>query len=140
MGDMKKETMTAIILGVSFGIVIALFLTFTAKEKIIKQKKIIAPKTTPTLPPPQPKIQTLEILQPINGSLVSKNSILIKGKSEKNSLIIVQSSTAEKAIKAADINFSTEFPLSLGENLIKITSYKDKNIDEKALKIYYLRE
>lgn len=137
---MKKETITAIILGVSFGIIIALLLTFAAKEKVIKQKKIIAPKITPTLPPPQPKIQILEILQPTNGSVVNKNSLVIKGKAEKNSLIIIQSPTSEKVIKIADNNFSSEFPLSLGENLIKITSYKDKNIDERALKVYYLKE
>jgi len=137
---MKKETTTAIILGVVFGIIIALLLTFAAKERVIKKKKIIPPKITPTMPIFQPKTQTLEIQEPANGSVVDKNTIVIKGKAEKNSLMIVQSHTAEKALKLTDNNFSLEFPLSLGENLIKITIYQEKNSDEKTLKIYYLNE
>jgi hypothetical protein len=138
--DMKKETLIAIILGAFLGITIALITTLTTKKQIMKQKKIIAPKITPSLPPLQPEIQTLEIIQPPNDYITNKDIILIKGKAGKKSLIVAQSPTSEKVIQTKEKDFSLEFPLSLGENLIKITSYGDKNIDEKTLKVYYLKE
>jgi len=138
--DMKKETVIAIILGVILGIIIALALTFTTKKQVMKQKKIITPKVTPSLPPLQPEIQTLEIIQPSNNHITNKDSVLIKGRTGKKSLIVAQSPTSEKVIQTKEKDFSLEFPLSLGENLIKITSYGNKNIDEKTLKVYYLKE
>lgn len=118
------------------GIVIALFLILSAKEKAIKEKKIIAPPISSTITITQTKNQPLEITAPKDGTVTDQKSISIKGKSEKNSLIVIQSATGEKIMKNNQIDFSLEFPLSLGENVIKITAYHNKNIDEKTLTIY----
>jgi hypothetical protein len=137
---MKKETIIAVIFGVTSGALIALFFIFTVRDKVTKSKKVIAPKIIPTINIIAPKMQAFEIIQPINGYLSDTNLVTINGKSENGSLIIIQSPIAEKIIKLEGNNFSLDFPLSLGENVITITIYQEKNIEEKTLKIYYLKE
>jgi hypothetical protein len=137
---MKKETIVAIILGVFLGGMVALTFVLSTKEKAIKSKKIISPKITPTIKISAPKIKPLEITEPAQDYLSNENTVILKGQVEKGSLIIIQSPTSEKVIKTTTNNFSISFPLSLGENLIKVISYQKNNIEEKTLKVYYLKE
>src|SRR5690348_239406 len=128
---MKKETVVALILGVGFGIGIAIFLIFTAKEKSISQKKVIIPPI-PTLTAFIPKEQSLLVSSPTNAQVFSKNTVTIQGKAEKNSLIVIQSPTSERVFKTVDGNFTIPFPLSLGENVIRITAYESSVTDDKT--------
>lgn len=137
---MKKETLVAIGLGGILGMASALIIIFSIKEKNIKAKKVITPKITPTIKLSFPKIQPLTIIEPQSEYLTKKDLVTIKGKGGKGSLVIIQSQTTEKVVKLTGNNFSLDFPLSLGENLIKITSYQKNNVEEKNLKIYYLKE
>lgn len=137
---MKKETTAAIVLGFFLGGIVALSFILSTKEKEVKTKKVIPPKLTPTIKITPQKINLLEITKPSPNFITDKNRITLKGKTEKNSLIIIQSPTSEKAIKTKANNFSVEFPLSLGENLIKVTSYHKNNSEQKTIKVYYLKQ
>jgi len=137
---MKKESVVAAVSGIILGVVIAIVILINLKNKEIQNKKTISPQITPTVTILNVKMQGLEILDPINDAVVNKSEIVIKGKADKDSLIVVQSPTMEKVEKIATNEFSINFSLSLGENLIKITSYKDKSNEEKSLKVYYIVE
>jgi hypothetical protein len=137
---MKKESIVAAVSGIVLGVVIAVIILINLKNKEIKSKKTISPQITPTVTILNVKMQGLEILDPINDAVVNKSEIIIKGKADKDSLIVVQSPTMEKVEKIVTNEFSINFSLSSGENLIKITSYKDKSNEEKSLKVYYIVE
>jgi len=141
---MKKETIIAIIFGIGLGTILAFFVINRNNETKLTKNKVIAPsgivnKTITT--PVNTQIQAFEITSPQDGVIVDKASILIAGKAEKNSLIIIQSPIKDLSLKNTQTNFSTDFPLALGENTINISVYSsDKNTvpQEKTLKIYYL--
>lgn len=137
---MKKESIVAAVSGIILGVVIAIVILINLKNKEIKDKKTIAPQISPTVSIMNVKTQGLEILEPANESIVSVKDIVIKGKSEKDALIVIQSATTEKVYKMTSNDFTIDFPLSQGENLIKITSYKDKATEEKSLKVYFIEE
>ena len=134
---MKKETIFALFLGITFGVGVALLFIFTTKTKSIDEKKIIAAPTI-TISPVNFKTPPFEILEPANNSASKKNNITLKGKSAKNALLIFSSPTTDRSLKTTSENFEINFPLSAGENVIKITSYAEKNTEEKTLKVYYL--
>jgi len=137
---MKKESIVAAVSGIILGVVIAIVILINLKNKEINDKKTIAPQISPTVSIVNVKTQGLEILEPTNESIVSVKDIVIKGKSEKDALIVIQSATTEKVYKMTSNDFTIDFPLSLGENLIKITSYKDKATEEKSIKVYFIEE
>ncbi len=137
---MKKESVVAIMSGIVLGIIIAIFVLVSFKEKEIKEKKTISVEITPTVSVLNLKNQILEIKEPVTDFISSKKDIVIKGKAEKDSLIVFSSSTTEKTLKNKTEDFEISFPLSLGENVIRIASYKNKNTEEKLLKIYFLEE
>lgn len=142
---MKKETIIAILLGIIFGTIIAVVIVSKNKQTQLEKTKTIAPtinlesKASVTVAPVQP----LEIMSPGDGQIFSKNSVTIKGKTYKGSLIVIQSPIKDIVISNAQENFSVDFPLVNGENAIRISVYpKDKQIksQEKELKIYFLNE
>lgn len=144
---MKKETIIAIILGLGLGAVVAFFLIFKTEEKKIENTKTIANTIKTTTSSAQNKanlnFQPLEIKEPADKMIVSNDSIDIKGKAVKNSLIIIQSQTKELTFENTKEDFSVNMPLVLGENVVNITAYNKKMQIEpqtKELKIYYLEE
>lgn len=142
---MKKETIIAIFLGITFGGILGFFLITKNKEIQINKNKGIAPTGTDTKNPNQNKVnfQALEITEPNDSSITDKNSITIKGRVTKNSLIVVQTPIRETVFKNDKEDFKIDLPLALGENVIKIVAYpqdKQLNIQEKNLNIYYLKE
>lgn len=137
---MKKETVIAIILGITLGAIIAVILIFGAQSKESGTKKVVTTKETPTVVTLNTSLKQFEITDPKNNSAVSKDTIAIKGTSKKNSLIVVQSKNAEKVIKPDADSFSVDFPVSLGENVIRITEYNGTSISDKLLTIYRIQE
>lgn len=137
---MKKESVVAAVSGIVLGVVIAIIILINLKNKEIQSKKTISPQITPTVTILNVKTQGLEISEPTADMIVNKKDIVIKGKAEKDSLIVVQSATTEKVEKISTGEFGINFSLSLGENLIKVTSYKDKANEEKSIKVYYIVE
>ncbi len=141
---MKKETIIAICFGILFGAVLALILLIKNKELEFTRTKTIAPsnsanqtiKNTQTIPP-------IEISQPQDGQIVNGNKITLKGKAEKDALIVIESAGTDIIFKNDKGQFSTDVPLSFGENNILITVYSqnpEARSLEKELSIYYLNQ
>lgn len=137
---MKKESLIAIILGIILGVATAFLAVKTLKTSPSSSSKIIKISPSPTIKITPQKIQPLTITSPSQNFLTNQKSIKIQGKGEKNSLLIIFSPTAEKILKLQQESFSVDFPLSLGENLIKIVAYQKQKIEEKTLKVFYLEE
>lgn len=142
---MKKETIFAIILGVFLGGVLSIVIISKNKQIQLERNKTIAPTEKAMIPKVSPPINfhSLEILKPEDRIIVDKNEISIVGKTTKESLVVIQSPIKDIVLKTDQDQFSVNFPLVLGENVIKIVSYpKDKKLrqQEKELRVYYLKE
>lgn len=141
---MKKETIIAIAFGIIFGAVVAVIIITQNKQSQLSKNKEMNPRSniTPSIVKTN-ELAILEIGEPSNGTIVSKNSIAIKGRAPKNAVIVIQSPIKDTVIKTEDGGFSTDFPLALGENTITVTSYaKDgqTQTQEKEIRVYYLDE
>ena len=140
---MKKESLIAIILGLFFGFVFAVFIVIIlSQNKLEKRKILVSEKNVATLSPAK-KIDftPLTIDKPNNNIIVNKDQISIEGSVDKDSLIIIQSPIKDLVLQNKEKKFTVDFPLALGENVIKIVVYpKHSNIktQEKTLFIYYL--
>ncbi len=140
---MKKETIIAIFFGVLFGSGVAIFLLAKNKELQLTKTKTIAPteKAAKAVKNVVVNLKPFEIIEPKDGTVVNAKNITIKGKAEKDSLIIIQSATKDTILKNSKEEFSVSFPLALGENVIKITVHlKDAKVrpQERELRIYNL--
>ncbi|MCX7881459.1 MAG: hypothetical protein N2482_03055 [Patescibacteria group bacterium] len=141
---MKKETIIAIILGIVLGITSGVMVVFESREKDLKKNKPMTNQQKTIVIPTikiSPILTFLEIDESFNGKITAEESIKIKGKTNKNSLIIIQSAIKETLLTNEKESFEIDFPLALGENVIRITVYpKDKTASPlfKELKIYYL--
>lgn len=139
---MKKETLIAIIFGVGLGVVLAVVFIMQSKEnQLTKAKpinnltKTITPKVTIVSTP------TLEISEPTENLTTDKNSIKIKGKTNKNALVVINSPIKDIVFKNEKEDFSVDFPLVQGENVIQLTVYPDDKTGSsinKTLHVYYL--
>ncbi len=141
---MKKETIIAIIFGIIFGSIVALIILAKNKEIQLTKTKTLAPTEKLTQVAKNNNIiKQFEISEPPEGTIVSEASIVIKGKAERDSLIVVQSPSKDVVFKNDKEDFSLKFPLVNGDNSIKITMYpKDPQgrSQEKSLHVYYLNE
>lgn len=142
---MKKETVIAILLGIGFGVVVAVVMILKTKDQQIQKNKPIntALHITPTISVNNTQFQPLEISEPENGMVTDKTQVTIKGKAAKDSLIVIESPIKSATFKNDKEEFSAQFPLAFGENSILVSVYpKDGqgNSQEKELKIYYLDE
>jgi len=142
---MKKEAVIAIIFGVSLGAIFGFFLISKNKEIQINKNKVIAPTNSAVKNQKQNEVnfQALEVEEPNDAFITGKDTIQIKGKVTKGSLVVIQSPIKEVVFRNEQESFKSDFPLALGENSIKIVAYpNDKlmSIQEKELKIYYLQE
>ena len=141
---MKKETVVAIIFGLILGISTAVFVSLKNFDFELAKNKIVSPKNTKNVlvtSAPKLPVDTVEITEPADGSIVEKNSIKISRTAPKNSLIIIQSPITEKVFKNSKNDFSMEIPLALGENSISVVVYpKDPLVrsKDKELKVYYI--
>ena len=140
---MKKETGIAIFLGILLGGLIAIFLVSKNSDTKLEKNKAIAPTVSLEKEVKNEVIEPInfELIEPMDKQIVTSNSINIKVKVQKNSLVVIQSPVGEKIMKATNTTVSTSFPLALGENSIKIVAYpSDKNsrLQEKQLQVYYL--
>lgn len=144
---MRKETILAVFLGIIFGGIVALFLIVKNKEFQLNKTKVIAPTGLVTQKSVKDKdkvnIVPLEITEPNDSIIITTNSVKIKGKVTKGSLIVIESPVNEMIFKNEKEVFSVDFPLALGENVINLVAYpndKHVRIQEKNFKVYYLEE
>lgn len=139
---MKKETLIAIIFGVGLGVILAVVFIMQSKEnQLTKAKPInnLSKTVTPKLK--MVTTPTLEISEPTDNLIVDSNSINIKGKANKNALIVINSPIKDMVFKNEKEEFKVNFPLALGENVIQLTVYPDDKTGSsinKTLQVYYL--
>jgi len=140
---MKKETMVAIFLGLLFGGVVAVFISFKSKDIELAKNKVIAPPPDKVSSPNSSEIElrSLELTEPADRAIVENNTVRLKGTALKDSLIVIQSPIKNLIVSNKQEKFDLEFPLALGENSIKIVVYpKEKQFrpQEKFMKIYFI--
>lgn len=138
---MKKETSLAVGMGIVFGLVFSfLVIANTQKNQSVSQKTSTQ-KTRPVTTEQQTVAQPITITEPNDGAIIPSASVTIKGKTDKNSFIIIQTQIKDMSFTNKTEQFEYNVPLSLGENVIHISAYpKGSNgkIQEKELHIYYL--
>ena len=142
---MKKETVIAIMLGIVFGVIVAVVMVVKTKDQQIDKVKPMntALHITPTISVNNTQFQPLQITSPETGVIVDKNAVTITGKASKDALIVIQSPIKTMIMKVTSETFSADFPLAFGENVITVSEcQKDTQAvaQEKELKIYYLDE
>lgn len=142
---MKKETAYAILLGVTFGVVLSLVMIFKTKDSQMGKSKPLTSekKAIPTVQDTNPLTQTFKINEPQDRQIFNTKSVSIKGVAEKDSVLIVQSPIKDIVFKVEKEDFSVDMPLALGENVISLTLYPKNSqgrSQQKELRIYYLDE
>jgi len=139
---MKKETLIAVVFGVGLGIILAVFFIMQSKEKQLTKVKPInnlSKTITPKLK--TAAIPVLEIVEPADNLTVDSNSVVIKGRANKNALMVINSPIKDMVFKNDKEEFKIDFPLALGENIIQLTLYPEDKTESsinKTLQIYYL--
>lgn len=138
---MKKEVGLAIFFGVGLGLFVAFLMVFQIRKT--------QPTETVVSPSPMVRVKeerahaVLQITEPKSDSITSSKSVTIKGKAEKNALVVAQSPLGESISKTTGDSFSIPFDLAIGENIINVTMYPattSARIQQKTVKIYYLDE
>ena len=140
---MKKETLMAIFLGIVFGLFFAFFIVKNlSQNQAEKVKNLVSEKKEVSISPIKTSVsKVLTVNKPRNSIIVHQDQITIEGEADKNSLIVVQSPIKDMVFQNKNEKFKFDFPLALGENIIKIVAYpKNHNLrnQEKTLFIYYL--
>lgn len=140
---MKRETVFAIALGILLGIGIGIFVLFQSgngdETKVIPVSSDSNNKIVKTVSTSDKLF--LHIAEPQENAVVTTNEVVIKGKVQKNSLIVVQSQINSEIFKNEKEDFSVTFPLALGENTISINAYSGSSTPEEiSIKVYYIEE
>jgi len=140
---MKKESLIAIFLGVIFGLITAsLIVDNLLKNNLEKVKSLPQKKEKNVITPVKTfNLKLLSIEKPKNNLIVYEDKITIEGSADKDSLIVIQSPVEDEIFQNKKERFKIDFPLALGENVIKIVVYsRNPNLknQEKTLYIYYL--
>ena len=146
---MNKESVTAIILGLVLGALVAfgaVYYTVNKQKKInstIQNDNNQASKSgelqPSKIPPTVMVLRSLEITSPQSGSITQDKSTSIKGVSGANTFLIVQSPIKTQTQKTTTDAFSIDFPLALGENVITISAYGDGSAVPVQKKLYIYR-
>lgn len=138
---MKKETSIAVGMGIVFGLVFSfLVIANTQKNQSVSQKTPTQ-KIRPVTTEQQTIMQPITITEPNDGAIITDASVTIKGKTDKNSFVIVQTQIKDYSFTTKQETFEYSIPLSLGENVIHISAYPKGTggrIQEKELHVYYL--
>ncbi len=96
-----------------------------------EEKKEPSPSPTPT---PQQKDE-ITISEPNDEAIVGKKTITIKGKTVKDSIVLV-SSSSNSILTAASENgeFSTEFDIEEGVNVLQFTAFLPDGKEENTVR------
>lgn len=141
---MKQETIVAIILGAVMGIGVGLVILNTTSKgdkKPIQQAKVNLKETSQARAPE--KTLQFEVSAPTADTTVSKNSVTITGKAAKDALLVIQSPAGNKIQTLDKDEFSVDFPVSIGENMINVAVYSKgtgNDYQEKQIRVFYIPE
>jgi hypothetical protein len=142
---MKKETFIAIFLGIFFGVLVAMIMIVKNRDTQIQKTKTISNslEITPTIIVKKDTTVALVMSSPEDKSIVTSKTVTLKGKVTKNALLVIQSPVKQSVTKATSDTFSVDFPLVLGENIIRLSVYPEdsaSSVQEKQLTVFYLGE
>lgn len=140
---MKKEIGIAIFCGVLLGLVVAAVMISRIRTLENRRGLPGEAQISPAVKNLNAQLQTLEITEPKDQAVVLKNSVRIRGKTVKNSLIVIQTPIKDVLMNNKAETFSADVPLALGENVIVIASHPkgiQQSSQEKTIKVYYLDE
>lgn len=141
---MKKETVFAIFLGISLGLVLSfVMISRTKGSQFGKTKPLTSEKKTPQTVAADVQTQSFTVSDPQDKQIFKTATVTIKGQASKNDLLIIQSPIKDISVKLERDTFEVPVPLALGENVINLTIYPSNTqgrTQEKELRVYYLDE
>lgn len=129
---MNKESIIAIVLGLTLGVFVALGAVFYTVQK---QKQANTEATSGnnasssasmakiSMPPTVTVLQSLDIDRPQSGIVTQNKSVTVVGKTGKKALLVFQSPIKTLIEETETGSFSIDFPLALGENTITVSAY-----------------
>ncbi len=137
---MRKETGIAIFLGILAGVSIGAIVLWQTKQAQQSSSQILQGTVTPKISNAGQEITPLLITTPESESVVSAETITLKGSAPNDSLLVIQSETGEFVEKSTSGSFQTDVTLIEGQNTLRLTSYAGKTIDSRTVTVYYVPE
>lgn len=130
---MRKEVFIALLIGLSFGLVVA-FGIRTARESLSNRPKPVTEESSTTTTTTD-TVQTMLITTPEPDEIVDKSELNIIGTTTAESMISILSPTGEVVVMADDAGaFNATIDLDSGVNPIKITSFSPEG-DESTIEL-----
>jgi hypothetical protein len=144
---MKKDLIIAVILGFATGaLVAAILLNLPYIYSFISKKTTNSPTSLFLTPPPHntsiSDTMILDILEPLDDSITATKSVTLKGKTQKDTILIIENDINQDALASqSDGTFSFPLSLGLGNNEVIVTAY-NQNGDSisKTVNIVYQDE
>lgn len=136
---MKKESSIAIFLGIILGLIFAVILIQSTKDKQKPIKKIVE-KPSIKAPVKSKNIIEFNIVSPNENFISNKENINIEGTAPEKSMLILISPKSEIAIKTTTTSFNQELKLQEGINNINLYLLSNGDITSRSLNIYYIPE
>lgn len=128
-------------MGVFFGLLFSFLVIVNTQKNQSVSQKTATQKSRPVTTEQQTIVQPITISEPNDGMIMDVQSVKIKGKTAKNSFVVIQSQTKDASFITKSEQFEYTMPLALGENVIHISSYSKGvagKVQEKELRVYYL--
>ncbi|MBI3290533.1 hypothetical protein HYZ78_04005 [Candidatus Microgenomates bacterium] len=122
---MRKEVIVAVLLGGSLGLAIA-FGVWRANLALKPQSTTSEQISATNSSSPTPVAGTLLVTEPEENSLVSTESITVRGKAEPRSTIVVTTPVDAKSVAADNSgNWIAELRLAAGANAVLVTAVSE---------------
>lgn len=136
---MNKEVITAVIIGIVLGLIAALY--FSNLKPRDSGKDTVAVKTTEIGISAKPQVfkQTKFTRIPDNNKIVSKDTVLIAGETEKDAFLFIQTLFGIENIALNKGKFSHELKLKPGLNEIIIAEHRGDKQQTKIVKVFFLK-
>lgn len=140
---MKRDIIIALVIGITIGSIIALTVTnlpTLIKEGKKRTEKISQPTDSPiTL---TPKINNLEIIKPLDGSISEADSTVVSGKTKSGNTVFIDTDLNTKIVETdGNETFSEKITLSEGANIIHVTQYDASGeVQSKVITVFYTAE
>ena len=146
---MKKDFIIALGLGFGIGLIIAVsviyapqILSFRPSLSFLNKNNKTASEKLITISPTSSQTKGLEIQSPKSDSIITEDSVEIKGTADPKSIVVISTKEEEKIATASNNgNFSIKIDLQEGQNLIYITSYLNgEQKDKMELELFKTSE
>lgn len=145
---MNRESLIAIILGLTLGVMVALGAVFYTVQKQKQANTEAADNNSASasasmikvsIPPTVTVLQSLDIDRPQSGIVTQNKTVAVVGKTGKQALLVFQSPMKTMVEETKTGSFVIDFPLALGENTITISAYYANVAMPVQKKIYVYR-